>query len=144
VSHTWRWNRLRSASGTVLGVVVCAHRLFHAALRPDWEAALRVGRYEVSTRGVTLADEGFIHASYQNQVERVVNTFYADVDELVLLEIDRDGLDVPVVDESASGDPADEHFPHIYGALPIDAVMTAHSWRRNGTSWRLDNIDRLP
>jgi uncharacterized protein (DUF952 family) len=116
----------------------CAHRLFHAALPVDWAAALAIGRYEMSTRGRTLADEGFIHASYENQVERVVNAFYADLDELVLLEIDRDGLDVDVVDEAATGDPADEHFPHLYGPLAVSAVVDARPWRRRaGEPWRL-------
>ena len=117
---------------------VCAHRLFHAALPSDWSAAVDAGVYEVSTRGRTIADEGFIHASYENQVERVVNAFYADVDDLVLLVIDRDRLDVQVVDESPTGDPADEHFPHIYGPLPVAAVIEARAWRREpGASWRL-------
>ena len=92
----------------------------------------------MSTRGRTLADEGFIHASYENQVERVVNAFYADLDELVLLELDRESLDVDVVDESPTGDPADEHFPHIYGPVPTAVVVAARQWRREqGEPWRL-------
>jgi len=118
--------------------VVCAHRLYHAALPGDWEQAQRAGRYEMSTRGRTLADEGFIHASYENQVEGVVNSFYADLDELVLLEIDRDALDADVIDESPTGNPADEHFPHIYGPVPVAAVAAATPWRRGpGAPWRL-------
>lgn len=116
----------------------CAHRLFHAAFPHDWSAAKESGHYEISTRGRTLAEEGFIHASYENQIERVVNSFYADVDQLVLLEIDRDRLDIDVIDESPSGDPADEHFPHIYGPIRVDAVADARPWRRSeGESWRL-------
>ena len=74
--------------------------IYHAALPADWEAAQRTGMYTTSTRGRTLDEEGFIHASYEWQVEGVVNRYYADVDELVLLVIDRDGLDAPVIDES--------------------------------------------
>ena len=116
----------------------CAHRLFHAALPDDWTAAQHAGVYGMSTRGRTLADEGFIHCSYENQVERVVNAFYADLDSLVLLVVDRGGLGVEVVDESPTGDPADEHFPHIYGPLPVSAVVEARPWRREpGRPWRL-------
>ena len=68
----------------------------------------------------------------------MVNSFYADLDELVLLEIDRERLDVEVVDESPTGDPADEHFPHLYGPLPVAAVAEATSWHReSGQPWRL-------
>jgi glutathione S-transferase len=116
----------------------CSNRLFHAALPGEWAAAQVSGVYDRSTRGRPLADEEFIHASYENQVERVVNTFYADLDELVLLEIDRERLDVEVKDESPTGDPADEHFPHLYGPLPVTAVLEARQWRRGpGEPWRL-------
>ena len=43
--------------------------------------------------------------------------FYADLDDLVLLTIDPDGLDVR--DERVG----DDVFPHIYGPLPIKAVI---------------------
>ena len=99
--------------------------LFHLALRCDWEAAQRAGEYRVSTLGRTLEDEGFLHASYRHQVEGVRARFYADVNEpLVLLEIDRGRLDVPVADEVPDG--ADEAFPHLYGPLPTDAVVAVH------------------
>lgn len=116
----------------------CAHRLFHAALPHEWSAAKESGRYEVSTRGRTLAEEGFIHASYENQIEQVANLFYADVDQLVLLEIDRHQLDVDVIDESPTGDPAGEHFPHIYGPIPVATVAAVKPWHRGpGEPWRL-------
>lgn len=116
----------------------CSNRLFHAALPEEWAAARVVGIYERSTRGRSLADEGFIHASYESQVEATVNRFYADLDDLVLLEIDRERLDIDVIDESPTGDPADEHFPHLYGPLPVAAVAEATPWHRmEGEPWRL-------
>ncbi len=122
-------------------MTVCAHRLYHAAIPEDWDRATAVGMYEVSTRGRTLAEEGFIHASYENQVERVANMFYGDLDELVLVVLDRDALDVDVVDESPTGDPADEHFPHIFGPILVDAAIEARPWRRRpDQAWRLGPV----
>jgi glutathione S-transferase len=93
------------------------------------------GRYEVSTRGATLADVGFIHASYEHQLEGVANRFYADVDELVLLTIDRQAVGAPVVDEPV---PTGEEFPHIYGPLSVEAVVDTTLWRRESDEpWRL-------
>src|SRR5688572_5844597 len=43
--------------------------LYHAALPADWTAAAAAGVYTMSTRGVTLEQEGFIHCSYRHQVE---------------------------------------------------------------------------
>jgi len=101
---------------------VATERLFHLALRRDWEAAQEAGEYQVSTRGRTLAEEGFLHAAFAHQWEGVRERYYADVvDPLVLLGIDPDLLDVPLVVETPEG--ADEAFPHIYGPLPVTAVV---------------------
>lgn len=97
--------------------------LFHIALRSDWEEARRTGAYTTSTRGQTLAEVGFIHASRADQWTEVRALFYADVAEpLVLLRIDPALLDVPVVEEPAAPG-ATETFPHIYGRLPVGAVV---------------------
>lgn len=102
--------------------------LFHIALRADWEAALAAGRYEVSTRGRTLAEEGFIHCSLRHQVRGVADAWYADVDDLVLLVIDPGRLDVPVRFEPP--EPGAEAYPHIYGAVPVRAVCSVHPLTR--------------
>jgi uncharacterized protein (DUF952 family) len=100
-------------------------RIFHIATLADWEAAQASGAYTTSTRGVTLEQEGYIHASRADQWEGVRAAFYADVTEpLVLLEIDTDLLDVPVVEEvPAPG--MTETFPHVYGAIRPTAVVAA-------------------
>lgn len=98
-------------------------RIFHIATLADWEAAQVSGSYATSTRGVRLEDEGFVHASRADQWEGVRAAFYADVAEpLVLLEIDTDLLDVPVVEEPPAPG-GDETFPHVYGAIAPAAVV---------------------
>jgi uncharacterized protein (DUF952 family) len=108
--------------------------LFHIALRTDWEAAREAGRYEVSTRGSTLADEGFVHCSLRHQVRGVADAIYADADDLVLLTVDPARLDVPVRYEPAI--PGGEAYPHVYGALPVPAVVDVRPIAR-GTDGRL-------
>jgi glutathione S-transferase len=96
--------------------------IFHIATVEDWQAAQRAGDYRVSTRGRSLTEEGFIHASRAGQVEGVRAAFYADPGlRLVLLEIDPARLDVDLRLEVPPG--ADEAFPHIYGPLSTDAVV---------------------
>jgi glutathione S-transferase len=99
-------------------------RVYHLALASDWDAAQAAGDYRVSTLGMTLEQQGFIHASRADQWRGVMNRFYADVPEpLVLLEIDparlTSELKVEYVDE------AGDEFPHIYGPLNLDAVVGA-------------------
>jgi uncharacterized protein (DUF952 family)/heme-degrading monooxygenase HmoA len=109
--------------------------VLHLALPDDWEHARQLGQYTVSTRGVTLAQEGFIHCSYEHQVEAVANRFYSDLDHLLLLSIDTAGVDAPVVVEPPYPG-APEAFPHIYGPIPLTAVVAVTEWRRDDV-WRL-------
>jgi uncharacterized protein (DUF952 family) len=95
--------------------------IFHLAFRTDWEAALATGRYEMSTRGRTLAEEGYVHCSLPHQVRAVAEAIYADADDLVLLTVDPERLDAPVRYEPAI--PGGEAYPHVYGALPVHAVV---------------------
>lgn len=95
--------------------------IYHIAYRADWERALRAGEYRVSTRGRTLDDEGFIHASTESQVSPVANANYAAEHDLVVLVIDEERLTHDVRYESVPD--GDEPFPHIYGPLNVDAVV---------------------
>jgi glutathione S-transferase len=95
--------------------------LYHLALAADWEAARRSGRYTTSTRGRSLEEEGFIHCSFADQVESTAQAFYADAGDVVLLEIDPARLSSDVIVEGG--------FPHVYGALEVDAVVAATPWR---------------
>lgn len=98
-------------------------RIYHLATASDWERAQRDGAYTTSTRGVTLEQEGFLHASRADQWEGVRERYYADVTEpLLLLEVDTDLLDVPWVEEPPAPG-VEETFPHIYGPLNPSAVV---------------------
>ena len=104
-----------------------ARPLWHLAELAHWEAAQRAGTYDRSTRGATLAEVGFIHASFPEQLPAVAKLLYAKVDEpLVVLEIDPVALAAAGVEVRLEpGDPDDPRsplFPHLYGALPVAAV----------------------
>ena len=117
--------------------------IFHAALPDDWAEAFATGEYTVSTRGASLEEVGFIHASTSEQIERVVNHFYGDVDQLVLLTIDPRKVPHEIRWEPPAPD-VEELFPHIYGPLPVTAVVLTKVWMRgidgSGAGWRLDSI----
>jgi uncharacterized protein (DUF952 family) len=95
-------------------------RLLHITERASWDAALPAGEYRISTRGVTLEEQGYIHCSLPHQLRAVAEFLYADADDLVVLVIDSDGVPSSVKYEAMS--PGDEEFPHIYGPLPTAAV----------------------
>ena len=117
-------------------------RIFHLALASEWEEARRSGSYTTSTRGRTLAEEGFIHASRADQWPGVRDRFYADVPEpLVLLVIETARLDVPVVAEPVPD--SAETFPHIYGPLPAAAVVQALPLGPEGRTTPQESFSRV-
>jgi uncharacterized protein (DUF952 family) len=97
--------------------------LLHLARSQDWLGAQRAGSgdYRISTRGRTLEQEGFIHCSLPHQLRGVAEALYADADDLVVLVIDSVRLTDPVRYEAAEA--GGEQYPHLYGPLPLDAVM---------------------
>ncbi|CAD5946591.1 DUF952 domain-containing protein [Streptomyces cyaneofuscatus] len=104
--------------------------LLHLAEAPLWEAARGTGTYEMSTRGRTLQEEGFIHLSLPHQLPSVARMLYGDGDggeggadghDLVVLVVDPARLTAPVRYEAMK--PGGEEFPHLYGPLPVDAVV---------------------
>jgi glutathione S-transferase len=95
--------------------------IYHVAYLVEWEDARAAGRYERSTRGRSLADVGFIHASRADQVDGVANAFYAGEDGLVVLAVEERRLRADVRWEAPPG--SAETFPHVYGPLPVDAVV---------------------
>ena len=100
---------------------------FHIALAADWAAAQSAGEYTMSTRGRTLAEEGFIHCSFADQVEATAARFYAGVDDAVVLRIDPVRLTSRVEIEDLYG--TGEHFPHVYGTIPVTAVVDVQPLR---------------
>ena len=77
-----------------------------------------------------------MHAGYAGQIPCVLQRFYADVAEpMCLLVIDPDKLGARVIAENLAG--GDELFPHIYGAIPVSAVVEVTALVRDGQSgWR--------
>jgi len=106
--------------------------LYHLALRPEWRQARAEGVYRRSTRGRSLEEVGFIHLSAAHQLAATAERFYADLPagELLLLTVDPPRLaaaDLAVRWEPApaSGELGGELFPHLFGPLPLEAVLLA-------------------
>jgi uncharacterized protein (DUF952 family) len=110
--------------------------LLHITERATWEAARPAGEYRVSTRGVPLEQQGFIHFSLRHQLRGVAEFLYgaagdghtddsdaedSDADDLVVLVVDSERLGGAPLRYEAP-EPGAEPFPHLYGPLPTEAV----------------------
>ncbi|MET7450957.1 DUF952 domain-containing protein [Streptomyces sp. NPDC005574] len=102
--------------------------ILHITERSLWEAARARGTYEMSTRGRTLGEEGFIHCSTRDQLPRVAAFLYGSdgPGDLVVLVVDPGRLDAEVRYEAP--EPGGEEFPHVYGPITVDAVVDVEEW----------------
>jgi len=97
--------------------------VYHIATELEWERAQRDGIY----RPVSLARDGFIHCSSAKQVASVANKLYAGRTDLLLLCIDEGKTVSPIRYEDLYG--TGQLYPHIYGALNVDAVVAVKVFR---------------
>ncbi|MDE0804250.1 MAG: DUF952 domain-containing protein [Acidimicrobiales bacterium] len=96
--------------------------ILHVAISDEWDAAVAAGGpYDRSTIGVSLAEEGYIHCSFPDQVAATAERYYAGRDDVVVLVIDPDRLDAEVRVEDLMGTGVE--FPHVYGPIPVAAVV---------------------
>jgi uncharacterized protein (DUF952 family) len=97
--------------------------IYHVTSPADWEQGAQAGEYTTSTRGKTLAEVGFLHASTATQIIPVAGFIHRDDPEesLVVLVIDTGKLTSPIRHDQVPG--WIEPFPHIYGPLNPDAVI---------------------
>jgi uncharacterized protein (DUF952 family) len=105
-----------------------AESLYGAGLKPIFHITSRTEAAEAARSGEYIPEEfdadGFIHCSYAHQVTRVADFKFHGRSDVVLLEIDRTALSCDVIDENLEGQA--ELFPHIYGRLPMSAVVKIH------------------
>jgi uncharacterized protein (DUF952 family) len=100
--------------------------LVHLCSSDEWSSAKSRGEL----RPESLATAGFIHMSTPEQVHLPANRLYRGRNDLVLLHIDPARLDAPIRWESGEAtDPESMLFPHLYGALPVSAVINVTSYR---------------
>lgn len=76
---------------------------------------------------VDLAD-GFIHLSTSGQLDETVAKHFAGLDDLHIAAVDLEALGDAVKWEASRGGAL---FPHIYGSLPLSAVIAYGSLDRD-------------
>jgi len=102
-------------------VAVIYHIAEGEAWRSTWAdgASASAGAYVADS----LATEGFIHCSTPAQVLAVAESFYGGRKGLILLTIDTSRVQAEIRHENLEG--GAELYPHLYGPLNLDAVVSA-------------------
>ena len=91
--------------------------IYHVTTKQQWQQALVKGFFEEPS----LHTEGFIHNSTEAQVPGVLERYFKNKSNLVLLHIDEAKLTAPLTYELAPS--INEMFPHVFGAINMDAVI---------------------
>lgn len=91
--------------------------IYHMCKHAEWQAGAATGFYEGSSQDKA---DGFIHFSTAGQVRESAAKHRAGQTDLLLLTVDAALLGEALRwEEARNGQP----FPHLYGKLPIEAVM---------------------
>jgi len=103
-----------------------AELLIHLCGAADWDDAQRVGEI----RPESLAAVGFVHLSAPGQVHLPANRLFAGRADLNALYVDTAAVHAPLRWEAGvPGDPDSMLFPHLYGPLPVSAVVALRPYR---------------
>jgi uncharacterized protein (DUF952 family) len=89
--------------------------IFHLCDIHDWEIAQKNGEYLPTS----FPEGSFIHCSTSAQIIEVANRYYPNHHRLCTLVINPEKVTAVIKWEQVG----DEVFPHIYGALNVDAVI---------------------
>jgi uncharacterized protein (DUF952 family) len=107
--------------------------IYHLLSRQAWHAARQRGDY----RAESLESEGFIHCSTETQILPVAEKYYKGQPDLLLLKIDPALLSSELRWEPPSGGspppgvPEGELFPHVYGPIHLDAIVSVYDLETN-------------
>lgn len=89
--------------------------IYHVTTMSLWASQMDSEAFMVES----LNTEGFIHLCTKSQLQGVLNRYYKNVSDLILLHIEEDLLTERLVYESSTND---ELFPHLYGSINKNAI----------------------
>ncbi len=90
--------------------------IYHIVTPEVWEKFKDENEYEAES----LTTEGFIHCSYQNQLDDVLQRYYANADKVLILSINPHYLTSELIAEPSTNR---EIYPHIYGKINKAAIV---------------------
>lgn len=94
--------------------------IYHVIPKAKWDQV----SHETEYRPESLEREGFIHCSLSSQCEGVIERYFKNEEELLILAIDPAQLRSELKYEGLN-----EHFPHVYGPIERSAIVAVVPWQ---------------
>lgn len=91
--------------------------IYHIVLPEVWQRFQGKPSYQAES----LHTEGFIHCSYAQQLDGVIQRYYRSAGKILIVKLDPKKLKSKLVEEPSTNN---EIYPHIYGRLNFDAVVS--------------------
>lgn len=90
--------------------------IYHIVLPEVWENFKEKEEYEAES----LQTEGFIHCSFAEQLDGVLQRYYSNAEKVLILMLDTEKLSSKLVNEPSTNN---EIYPHIYGKINKSAIV---------------------
>lgn len=90
--------------------------IYHIVLPEIWENFKDQEEYEAES----LQTEGFIHCSFAEQLDGVLQRYYQGAEKVLILSLDAEKLTSKLVNEASTNN---EIYPHIYGKINKSAIV---------------------
>lgn len=90
--------------------------IYHIVLPEVWEDFKDKEEYEAES----LQAEGFIHCSFAEQIDDVLQRYYKDAEKVLILTLDTEKLSSKLINEPSTNN---EIYPHIYGKINKSAIV---------------------
>lgn len=90
--------------------------IYHIVTPEVWDKFKDRKFYEAES----LKAEGFIHCSYAEQLNGVLQRYYKSAGKVLILTLETEKLTSKLVAEPSTGG---EIYPHIYGAINAEAIV---------------------
>lgn len=90
--------------------------IYHIVTPEVWKKFDGANEYEAES----LRAEGFIHCSFQGQLETVLQRYYRDAERVLILQVEPKLLSSKLVEEPSTNG---EIYPHIYGTINRSAIV---------------------
>jgi uncharacterized protein (DUF952 family) len=90
--------------------------IYHVVLSDVWANFKDKDFY----RAESLESEGFIHCSFDFQLDAVLQRYYSNAGKVLILTIDTVELTSKMIEEPSTNN---EIYPHIYGEINLGAIV---------------------
>lgn len=90
--------------------------IYHIVLPEVWENFKEKEEYEAES----LQTEGFIHCSFAEQLDGVLQRYYSNAKNVLILTLDTEKLSSKLINEPSTNN---EIYPHIYGKINKSAIV---------------------